>query len=67
MEETLKLILSKLDKLDKIDSDISALRTDNKEIHKKLDVITNELADIKEKVTDHDIKIQVINTKTKAI
>lgn len=72
--DKLDIILEKLSqvdlinsKLDKIEADVGALRNDNKVINKKLDVITNELADIKEKVTDHHVKIQVINAKTKAL
>ncbi len=46
---------------------IQALFEDREIVHSKLDSIANELADIKEQITDHDIKIQVINNKTKAI
>jgi chromosome segregation ATPase len=46
---------------------ILALFEDREVIHSKLDNITNELVDIKEQITDHDIKIQVISNKTKAI
>ncbi len=46
---------------------IQALFEDREIVHSKLDSITNELADIKEQIADHDIKIQVINNKTKAI
>jgi len=46
---------------------IQALFEDREIVHGKLDSISNELADIKEQITDHDIKIQVINNKTKAI
>ncbi len=46
---------------------IQALFEDREIIHSKLDSIVNELADIKEQITDHDIKIQVLNNKTKAI
>jgi hypothetical protein len=42
---------------------IHALYEDSEIVHNKLDIITNEIADIKEMVTDHDIKIQVINNK----
>lgn len=42
---------------------IQALYEDREIVHNKLDIITNELADIKEIVTDHDLKIQVINNK----
>ena len=58
MEESLKLILEKLGKLDKIESDINALINDNKVTHNELRIIRTELADIKEQVTDHDIKIK---------
>lgn len=67
MEEALKLILEKLGKLDKIESDINALKADSKVTHQKLDMIIDEVANIKEQITDHDIIIQVINNKTKAI
>lgn len=67
MEETLKLILEKLGKLDKIESDINALKADSKMAHKKLDMIIDEVANVKEQITDHDIKIQGINNKIKAI
>ncbi len=66
MEDTLKSILEKLGKLDRIESYISALKNDNHITHTKLDIIINEVANIKEQITDHDIKIQSIN-KTKAI
>jgi predicted nucleic acid-binding Zn-ribbon protein len=46
---------------------IQALFEDREIVHSKLDSIANELADIKEQITDHDIKIQVLNNKTKAI
>ncbi len=46
---------------------IQALFEDREIVHSKLDSITNELADIKEQIADHDIKIQIINNKTKAI
>lgn len=46
---------------------IEALFEDRGIVHNKLDNITNELAEIKEQITDHDIKIQVISSKTKAI
>lgn len=45
---------------------IQALFEDREIIHSKLDNIANELADVKARVTDHDVKIQVINTKAKA-
>jgi len=74
MQETLKLILEKLgkleektNKLDKIESDINSLKADSKVTLQKLDMIIDEVANIKEQITDHDIKIQVINNKTKAI
>jgi hypothetical protein len=46
---------------------IQALFEDREIVHSKLDSITNELADIKEQIADHDIKIQVLNNNTKAI
>ena len=46
---------------------LQALFEDREIVHSKLDSISNELADIKEQITDHDIKIQVLNNKTKAI
>lgn len=46
---------------------IQALYEDREIVHSKLDNITNDLIDIKGKITDHDIKIQVISNKTKAI
>lgn len=46
---------------------IQALFEDREIVHNKLDGITNELTDIKEQLTDQNIKIQVINNKTKAI
>jgi uncharacterized coiled-coil protein SlyX len=46
---------------------IQALFEDRDVVHCKLDNITNELADLKEEIVDHGIKIQVINNKTKAI
>lgn len=46
---------------------IQALFEDREIVHSKLDIITNELAEIKEQITDQDIKIQIINNKTKAI
>ena len=61
--DKLDLILEKLNKLDKIESEINALKNDNKTTHKKLDMVINEVASIKELVTDHDIKIQVISNK----
>lgn len=67
MEDILKTILEKLTKLDKIELDINSLKNDNKETHRKLDMIIDEVANIKEQITDHDIKIQVINNKSKAI
>lgn len=46
---------------------IQALFEDREIVHSKLDTITNEFAEIKEQITDQDIKIQIINNKTKAI
>lgn len=46
---------------------IQALFEDRQIIHSKLDNITNELADIKEQIAEHDIKIQVLNNKVKVI
>jgi len=46
---------------------IQALFEDRDIIHNKLDNISNELEVIKEQITDHDIKIQVINNNSKAI
>lgn len=46
---------------------VQALFEDREIIHSKLDSIANELADIKEQIIDHDLKIQVLNNKTKAI
>lgn len=46
---------------------IQALFEDREIVHNKLDNITNEVAAIKEQIVDHDIKIQVITNKTKAI
>ena len=51
MEETLKLILEKLgkleektNKLDKIESDINSLKADSKVTHQKLNMIIDEVA-----------------------
>ncbi|MDP4182562.1 MAG: hypothetical protein Q8942_15920 [Bacillota bacterium] len=46
---------------------IQALFEDRDIIHNKLDNISNELEVIKEQITDHDIKIQIIDNKSKAI
>lgn len=67
MEETLNLILEKLGKLDKLEADINALKAEGKVTHQKLDMIIDEAATIKEQITYHDMKIQVLNDKTKAI
>jgi hypothetical protein len=40
---------------------------DGEIVHNKIDIITNEIAAIKEQISDHDIQIQVISNKTKAI
>ncbi len=46
---------------------IQALFEDRETIHNKLDNITNEAATIKEQITYHDMKIQILNDRTKAI
>lgn len=46
---------------------IQALFEDREIVNHKLDNITNELAEIKEQITDHDIKIQAVSNKTKVI
>jgi hypothetical protein len=56
--DKLDLILEKLNKLDKIETDINALKNDNKKTHQQLNMIIDEVASIKEIVTDHDIKIK---------
>jgi len=69
--DKLDLILEKLikidNKIDKAEADISGLKNDNKVTDQKIDMIIKEVANIKEQIIDHDIKIQVINNKTKAI
>ena len=65
MEETLHLILEKLGKLDKIEADINAFKAESKVAHQKLDMIIDEVATIKEQITYHDMKIQLINDKKK--
>ena len=67
MEETLNLILEKLGKLDKLEADINALKAEGRVTHQKLDMIIDEVATIKEQITYHDMKIQILNDKTKAI
>ncbi len=46
---------------------IQALFEDRETIHNKLDNIANEVATIKEQITYRDMKIQILNDKTKAI
>ena len=67
IEEKTNKIEEKTNKIDKIESDIAALKADSKVTHQKMDMIINEVANIKEQITDHDIKIQVLNNKAKAI
>ena len=42
---------------------IQALNEDGKIIHDKLDIITNEINEIKEQVSDHDVNIQVLKNR----
>lgn len=65
--DKLDVLLEKLNKLDKVESDINSIKNGIGKIEKTQDIIINELADIKERATDHDVKIQVINSKTKAL
>lgn len=78
MEEILKQILNKLDtlekgqqntdnKLDKMQADISSLKTDNKEIYSKLDMLINTVADVKEDITANSLRIQLVDNKIKAV
>lgn len=74
MEEILKQILGKLDKLDKLESDISAIKNDIKgidndvkQINRKVDSITDAVAqtmenltELKDKVEKQDVEIRVI-------
>ena len=46
--DKLDIILEKLNKLDKIESDITALKNDNKITHQKLSMVINEIVTIKE-------------------
>jgi len=55
-------------------SDITAFRADNKAIYKKLDVITETIANmqedviaIKQDITDNSLKIKIIDNKVKAL
>lgn len=64
MEEVLKQILTKLDK---IEFDITAIKNDVKQIDKKVDSITEVVAktmedvtELKEKVENQDVEIRVI-------
>ena len=52
MEEILKQILTKLDKLDKMELDITSIKNDVKQIDKKLDSITEVVAKTMEDVTE---------------
>lgn len=67
MDEVLNQILKKLEKLDKIELDVSAMKNDIKVIDKKIDSITDVVANImeditelKDKVDKQDVEIRVI-------
>lgn len=74
MEETLKQILNKLEKLesienkiDRIESDISTLNTTSKRMDSKIDSITNAVAnlmedmtEVKDNITKQEVEIKVI-------
>jgi peptidoglycan hydrolase CwlO-like protein len=67
MEEALMQILTRLEKLDKMELDISAIKNDVKKIDKKVDSITEVVAKTMEDVTElkrkaekQDIEIRVI-------
>ncbi len=55
--DKLDVLLEKLNKLDKLESDINSIKNGIGKIEKTQDIIINEFADIKERVTDHDVKI----------
>lgn len=67
MEEILKQILTRLEKLDKIEFDITAIKNDVKQIDKKVDSITEVVAKTMEDVTGlksqmekQDIELKVL-------
>ena len=67
MEEILKQILGKLDKLDKMESDIASIKTDIRQMDKKIDGITEvvaktmeDITELKDKVEKQDVEIRVI-------
>lgn len=49
--DKLDIILEKLNSLERIESDVKALRADNKEIHNKIDKLMEAIAETKEKIT----------------
>ncbi|KKW29287.1 MAG: hypothetical protein UY72_C0051G0001 [Candidatus Uhrbacteria bacterium GW2011_GWD2_52_7] len=67
MEEILKQILTKLEKLDKIELDITAIKNDVKHIDTKLDSITEVVAQtmedvsgLKSQMEKQDIELKVL-------
>lgn len=76
--DKLDMILGKLvnmeNKLERMESDIKALRADNREIHKKMDDFSfvqkqtlEAVKDLDKEVVRHDDQIQVIDSKIKAL
>ncbi len=79
--DKLDMILAKLNTLERIESDIKAIKTDNREIHKKIDKLTENQERLEEKqeqtwqavleihkeLTENSAKIKVIDNKVKAL
>ena len=67
MEEMLKQILTKLEKLDKIELSVKALKKDVKQIDTKLDGITEVVAKTMEEVTGLKTQIEKQDLELKVL
>lgn len=75
--DKLDIIIEKLNSLERIESDIRALKSDNKEMHKKLDkldamIIKQDMTwqavqELKDELTNNSLKIKIIDNKVKAL
>lgn len=67
MDKILEQILTKLEKLDKIEMDVAVVKSDIKKLDKKIDGITDvvaktmeDITEIKGRIEEQDIEIRVI-------
>ncbi len=67
MEEILKQILTKLEKLDKIELSVNAIKKDVKQIDAKLDGITEVVAKTMEEVTGLKAQIEKQDLELKVL